>query len=78
MCACIDSDSKWVLKNIYTTLSGYYNPSRDHPHTAEDAKAGPSNVTVETDTTMHHNAKSNVVQLNYQNEKDDNTCIGPG
>ena len=76
--ACIDGDLKWVLKNVHTTLPGYYNPTRDCPHTAEDAEAGPSNATVETDATMHHDAESNVVQLNYQNEKDDNTRMGPG
>lgn len=74
--ACIDSDLKWVLKNVHPTLPSYYNPATDCTCT-ENAKVGPSNITKKNDTTVHHDAKSNVVQLNYQNENDNDTHIGP-
>ena len=76
-CVCIDSDSKWVMKKVHPNLPGYYNPVRARAH-VENAEAGPSNTNVENDAMMHHNAETNVVQLNYQNEKDKDTCMGPG
>ena len=76
-CVRIDSDSKWVVKKVHPNLPGYYNPARACAR-IENAEAGPSNTNVENDATMHHNAETNVVQLNYQNEKDEDTCMGPG
>ena len=77
MRACIDSNLKWVMKKVHPNLPGYYNPARARAR-VENAKAGPSNTNVENDATMHHNAKTNVVQLDYQNEKDEDTHMGPG
>ena len=74
---CIDSDLKWVVKKVHPYLPGYYNPARART-CIKNAKVGPSNTNVEKDATMHHDAETNIVQLNYQNEKDKDTCMGPG
>ena len=75
--ACIDSDSKWVMKKVHPNLPGYYNPARAHT-CVKNAEVGPSNTNVENNAMMHHDAETNIVQLNYQNEKDKDTHMGPG
>ena len=75
--ARIDSDSKWVVKKVHPNLPGYYNPARARAR-VKNAEVGPSNTNVENDATMHHDAETNVVQLDYQNEKDEDTRMGRG
>jgi hypothetical protein len=82
--ACIDDNQKLVLTRVYPTSPGNYNPTREcaiaerNAQQPAEVQAGPSWVVKSSDAVVHRSVEDNNVQLNYQDQPDEDTSMGPG
>ena len=81
---CIDDDQELALKGLHPTAPGNYNPGREraiaerNAQQLAEAQAGPSRVVDDNDTAVHQSAEDYDVHLDYEEQPDEDTSMGPG
>jgi hypothetical protein len=81
---CIDKDEGLVLKGVHPTAPGNYNPGRERAiaerttQQSTEALIGPSPVIGDSDAAVHRGAEDDDIHLDYQDQPEGDSNMGPG